>query len=63
MLQFDVMIQVNSLTMHAYTDSVVDPDSYPDSMRSLDPYPDPDSQSGGQKWPRKIRKQLINFLF
>ncbi len=30
----------------------------PDSVESLDPYPDPDSQSGsgskGAKWPRKI---------
>ncbi len=31
----------------------------PDSMGSLDPYPD----SRGQKWHRKKRKQLIHFIF
>jgi hypothetical protein len=36
--------------------SVVDPG--PDSMGSLDPYQDPDSQSGSgrAKWPSKIEK-------
>jgi hypothetical protein len=57
--------------------SVVDPDPYesvsrsgldPDSMGSLDPYPDPDLQSGskpdpgGQNDPQTYKK-LINFIF
>jgi pimeloyl-ACP methyl ester carboxylesterase len=42
--------------------SVVDPD--PDLMGSLDPYPDPDSQSGSgrAKLPSKIKK-MIKFHF
>ncbi len=31
----------------------------PDSMGSLDPYPDPE----GTKWKQKNRKQFINFIF
>jgi hypothetical protein len=30
----------------------------PDSIRSVDPYPDP----GGQKWPTKVEK-FRNFMF
>jgi hypothetical protein len=44
--------------------SVVDPD--PNSMGSLDPYPDPNSQSGSgsrtAKTTHKHRKKLINFI-
>jgi hypothetical protein len=47
--------------------SVVNPDWIPDSMGSLDPYPDPDSQSGSGsrrgKMAQKNIKQFINFIF
>ncbi len=37
----------------------------PDLLRSLDPYPDPDSRSGsrGAKMTYKHRKRLLNLIF
>jgi hypothetical protein len=49
------------------TASVVDPDPYQDSMRSLDQYRYPDSQSGSgskrAKMAQKNIKQYIYFFF